>query len=811
MTTNHHSAISTGAAANAGTINTPLGQLDAVLTEAYSEVIGGIASYGHLNTRFLATEAYAGEVVAARGGFGNLDARLDALIAAGGQVVGTLASGTSTTTVAVGAGEGTPFTVGAHVAYTISGTIRYNTVAAKAANSITLGTSPGGTIASGSLIFQITDSEYASAFAVNAAASGVNRTLPNAMDWINADQFNVRAYGATGAGVVDDAPAIQAAINAAEANGSGTVIVPEGTYVVVTPLTIDSPYVNLVGVGRPTIVASAAFDAETYDPEPGVVFIYNTHHVTVRDIQIEAGNATSSNGFMIRDSEHCLVSRVKITGAARVTTQTGAGLGIYGDSHFNRVEYCDVYDVEYSGINVAQDDTPVSDQPTGNVLFGNHVQNVAEDGFDIYRTKGTMMIGNFVSGVGRMGVNLAHDGNATYPNDEVLIMGNYIRDGLKHGIHLEQQGVRCRIIGNYCKSNAWNGINVPGSGNNDCIISDNVCYGNQQHGILAGENFATITGNKCKENGASSSYHGIHIHDEGDGTNCVGNTCTGNGGAGINVLNCDSITVNSNYCFGNILDGIHCDNCLDMQINDNRVYANVNHGIFLTGITRFQIHNNYCHGNGTGTNATFDNIRIQSTSINGSVQGNVCYRGDGGNKARYGIRIEDSSCTNVVVTNNYLWLAGVTGDFATVATDTITTPGNRRNETYTWAPTLTGSGGAPTITYTQQAGRFWPLGNIVFYHADIQPATLTGGSGGVRITLPKTALSGAGTYVIGQGYTHNVDLPGTPVALLAQVVGGQAYLDLYVAQDNGAVTAVPLNQVSVGDIISVSGWYFVQG
>lgn len=785
MSSTHHTPVATGAAANAATVNTPLGQLDAVLATAYAELIAG------------------------RGPYANLDARLDSIIASGGQVVATLASSTSTTTVAVGAGEGSGFTVGAHVGYIISGSIRYNTVAAKAANSITLGTSPGGTIASGSLIFQITDSEYQSAFSVNAAASGVNRTLPNAMTWAAADTFNVLAYGALGNGIADDVLAIQAAVDAAEGNGTGTVLIPEGEYLLSTWILVNNPNITIQGVGRPRLVASSAFNSEATDPQAGVIFLSGVHHITVRDLEIYAGDAVASTGLMARDSDHCLISNVTVDGTVTATTQSGAAIGFYGACNYNRIEYCEVYNAGYSGYNVAQDDDPVSNQPIGNVLFANYAQDCAQDGFDIYRTKNTVIIGNYITGSGRMGINLAHDGNATYPNDECLIQGNYVASGLKHGIHLEQQGTRCRIIGNFLKSNAWNGINVPGFGNNDCLIANNVCYGNQQHGILCGENFATIVGNKCKENGSSSIYHGIYLHDEADGSSAVGNHCTGNGGAGITVLDCDDVTVNSNVCYGNNLDGIHLENGSELQCNDNRTLANLNHGIAVAGCARPQINNNYCSANGQATHNTYDNIRIQSSTIQASIQGNKCHRGDGGNRAKYGIRIEDSSCVDNFVSNNDLYLGGATAELSNAGTTTRQTSGNRLSHTGLYTPEVWGTTANPTVGYTAQTGRYIQDGNLCFYHLDIVINTISGGNGNVRIPLPLTALSGNSTYVNSITAISGVDLPGTPVQVFANIVGGQAYADLYISQDNGAQVGVPVSGLAAGDTISITGFYFV--
>ena len=61
--------------------------------------------------------------------------------------------------------------------------------------------------------------------------------------------LNVRDFGATGAGVVDDSGAVQAALDVAGAAGGGAVYLPPGDYRLDSPLTIPSG-VALQGIGR---------------------------------------------------------------------------------------------------------------------------------------------------------------------------------------------------------------------------------------------------------------------------------------------------------------------------------------------------------------------------------------------------------------------------------------------------------------------------------------------------------------------------------------------------------------------------------
>ena len=92
--------------------------------------------------------------------------------------------------------------------------------------------------------------------------------------------FNVMAYGATGDGVADDTAEIQAAIDAAEADGGGEVYFPAGTYEVSAQLTINDERVSLVG---DQTNASKIERASGFDTGDTVEFT-GVNYGTIRDL-----------------------------------------------------------------------------------------------------------------------------------------------------------------------------------------------------------------------------------------------------------------------------------------------------------------------------------------------------------------------------------------------------------------------------------------------------------------------------------------------------------------------------------------------
>jgi hypothetical protein len=72
--------------------------------------------------------------------------------------------------------------------------------------------------------------------------------------------YNVLDYGAAKDGTTDDAASIQAAIDACEAAGGGTVLLPAGTYSIESSLTCDSDGVIISAYGA-TLSAASTVDA----------------------------------------------------------------------------------------------------------------------------------------------------------------------------------------------------------------------------------------------------------------------------------------------------------------------------------------------------------------------------------------------------------------------------------------------------------------------------------------------------------------------------------------------------------------------
>jgi hypothetical protein len=77
----------------------------------------------------------------------------------------------------------------------------------------------------------------------------------------------------------------------------------------------------------------------------------------------------------------------------------------------------------------------------------------------------------------------------------------------------------------------------------------------------------------------------------------------------------------------------------------------------------------------------------------------------------------------------------------------------------TWTPSWTGDGSNPTITYSEQVGRYTKIGNLVTYTMRLVITARSGGSGNLNIGgLPFAAAYGAvaGTVSFSYGYASPI-------------------------------------------------------
>lgn len=97
-------------------------------------------------------------------------------------------------------------------------------------------------------------------------------------------QFNVREFGATGAGVADDTQAVLAAIKAAGDQGGGVVFFPRGRYLLKEALTVPR-FVALRGERR-DLVSLFWPDLE----QPPLALIQGSNHFALEDLTLYASN-----------------------------------------------------------------------------------------------------------------------------------------------------------------------------------------------------------------------------------------------------------------------------------------------------------------------------------------------------------------------------------------------------------------------------------------------------------------------------------------------------------------------------------------
>lgn len=122
--------------------------------------------------------------------------------------------------------------------------------------------------------------------------------------------YNVKAYGAVGDGVTNDAAAIQAAIDACNTAGGGVVYLPEAVYIVTTAITPKNN-VLVVGAGKGVTILKTGVAS-------GYFFTSTTtlSRFGLQDMTIDCGNTVAGSGVSLYYASNCLINRVEFKNGA---------------------------------------------------------------------------------------------------------------------------------------------------------------------------------------------------------------------------------------------------------------------------------------------------------------------------------------------------------------------------------------------------------------------------------------------------------------------------------------------------------------
>ena len=255
--------------------------------------------------------------------------------------------------------------------------------------------------------------------ASGALSGAVGRTVHQKFQ----ESISVKDFGAVGDGVTDDTAAIQAAIDAINANGGGEIYFPSGTYLVDASgasQAIDLlSNVTLRGAGKNASIIKAAAASNCM-----VVSVNNVINVTIRDLTIDGNrvNQTSTGFHCIRSAgaDNFLIDNITV----QESSGYGIGLqvGVQNKVRVNNVDIINTYSdgVDIKNVSLTNDNLMFSNVTIENPGLGPLTNQAALD------IRGPAKLVNiFVKGIAANNVGLRFRQDGFLPGSETGIGGQY--------------------------------------------------------------------------------------------------------------------------------------------------------------------------------------------------------------------------------------------------------------------------------------------------------------------------------------------------------------------------------------------------
>lgn len=281
-------------------------------------------------------------------------------------------------------------------------------------------------------------------------------------------------------GTADDVQ-INAALNALPATG-GRVVLLDGTFTIVDPITFPKNKVTLEGQGRSTFI-----DGDGLATAEHGISMTDRDDCVIRNlaIQTEDGGGRISACIFIEDgSDNFLIEKVTIINsdwnAIRIE-----GTTIYTGCILD----CRIEGADQGGVTVLMDaDNFMFDLS----ILSCYIADGYSYGLDLARLLGAVIANNVIKGWEVENVVIS-------TSDYTLIEGNLIINSMwGSGIYIWSAN-KSNIVGNVIKNNGLQGIYLDTGDYN--VIDSNLVQGNQQWGILLSTvNHSIVVGNAVSEN-----------------------------------------------------------------------------------------------------------------------------------------------------------------------------------------------------------------------------------------------------------------------------------------------------------------------
>jgi parallel beta-helix repeat protein len=496
--------------------------------------------------------------------------------------------------------------------------------------------------------------------------------------------FNVLDFGADRTGATETRQAFVDACTAIAAAGSGTLFVPDGTYLVDTDSYADA--INLPSNCHLMMAAGAVIQLAELGAEDNNHAIFRVSAKT--NVKITGGKiigrrtgpSSGEHGFgiyILNGSTNVIVEDVEII------DQWGDGIyiGTTAPSSNIRIRNCVIDNCRRDAITLTWcDDVTIENcNLTGtNGTPGEYGLAIEPNSTDTGSVTNVRIVGNRLEGnagaaIGLTGSQGGAIGSVTI--SDIIIEKNTIVRGTVPGIKLAGPNVRdVDIDGNHitgCNYPIVASTNAAGPVRNVSITRNNIRDCTATAIYIPGCQKCLVRGNQIRSATGAGVFSGTDDFAP-DKLTIAENQIEDAGTYGIHLQNATRSQIEHNTIDAPADYGIYTQNCVNCNIAANIIDASGDHGIYLTGSGN----GNNIIGNqlyGVGTDGGKKGIVLESVDYN-NVTDNTIRPNSVTTK---GISTENSGTTGNIIRNNDLYGFAAGDAIQDNGTGTVTTSSNR--------------------------------------------------------------------------------------------------------------------------------------